>query len=227
MRSMLGLPTGIPFLSGWVLVALLVSQSPSDALAVDQSAVDGAVNRGLEWVAQRQSRVGHWAANEGRYPTAMTALAGVALARGAPHEIFMPERNRVEGAGVDCLFHRASVVLARRARIGASGVRVRAEKTRGRPFRGILTLLGQVRTVNKWKAGIQTRGKSPSSDQSFCWKPTEAESSQWPCREAKSNGFRPTRGGSSPWTGSTSRTVSGGVFERAGSRCESIRLFGG
>ena len=78
MRFMPGLPTRIPFLSGWVLVALLVSQSSPHALAVDQAAVDGAVNRGLEWVAQRQSRVGHWAANEGRYPTAMTALAGVA-----------------------------------------------------------------------------------------------------------------------------------------------------
>jgi Prenyltransferase and squalene oxidase repeat len=36
------------------------------------------VRRGLEWLAQRQDRTdGHFAANEGQYPTTMTALAGV------------------------------------------------------------------------------------------------------------------------------------------------------
>lgn len=35
--------------------------------------------RALAWVAKRQSRVGHWTANDGRYPTAMTSLAAVAL----------------------------------------------------------------------------------------------------------------------------------------------------
>ncbi len=38
-----------------------------------------AVNRGLEWLASQQSRIGHWNAQGGRYPTAMTALAGTAL----------------------------------------------------------------------------------------------------------------------------------------------------
>jgi hypothetical protein len=37
------------------------------------------VSRGLDWIASTQSRLGHWSANDGRYPTAMTALAGVAL----------------------------------------------------------------------------------------------------------------------------------------------------
>jgi len=37
------------------------------------------VSRGLDWIASSQSRLGHWSANEGRYPTSMTALAGVAL----------------------------------------------------------------------------------------------------------------------------------------------------
>lgn len=37
------------------------------------------IERGLEWVANSQSRIGSWSANEGRYPTAMTALAGIAL----------------------------------------------------------------------------------------------------------------------------------------------------
>ncbi len=37
------------------------------------------VSHGLDWVAATQSRLGHWNANDGRYPTSMTALAGVAL----------------------------------------------------------------------------------------------------------------------------------------------------
>ena len=37
------------------------------------------ITRGLDWVASTQSRLGHWSANDGRYPTSMTALAGVAL----------------------------------------------------------------------------------------------------------------------------------------------------
>jgi squalene cyclase len=37
------------------------------------------IERGLDWVASTQSRVGHWTASDGRYPTAMTALAGTAL----------------------------------------------------------------------------------------------------------------------------------------------------
>ncbi|MGD9723398.1 MAG: prenyltransferase/squalene oxidase repeat-containing protein [Pirellulales bacterium] len=41
--------------------------------------IDQMISRGLEWVASTQSRLGHWSANEGRYPTAMTALAGTAL----------------------------------------------------------------------------------------------------------------------------------------------------
>lgn len=37
------------------------------------------ISRGLDWIASTQSRLGHWSANEGRYSTAMTALAGIAL----------------------------------------------------------------------------------------------------------------------------------------------------
>lgn len=37
------------------------------------------VDKGLAWVAGTQSRLGHWTANDGRYPEAMTALAGMAL----------------------------------------------------------------------------------------------------------------------------------------------------
>jgi hypothetical protein len=46
--------------------------------------VQRVVARGLEWLAAHQSRVGHWAANESRYPVAMTGMAGIAfLAEGS------------------------------------------------------------------------------------------------------------------------------------------------
>jgi hypothetical protein len=51
---------------------------PTKAASKDPK-VQRAVDRGLEWLANNQSRRGHWTANDGRYPTAMTALAGMAL----------------------------------------------------------------------------------------------------------------------------------------------------
>ena len=35
--------------------------------------------RGLQWLALHQSRVGHWSATNNQYPTAMTAMAGIAM----------------------------------------------------------------------------------------------------------------------------------------------------
>ena len=39
--------------------------------------IERAIDRGLNWVAQSQSKLGHWTAQG--YPTAMTALGGTAL----------------------------------------------------------------------------------------------------------------------------------------------------
>jgi squalene cyclase len=41
--------------------------------------VDRVVGRGLEWLASHQSRVGNWTAGSEQYPTAITALAGMAM----------------------------------------------------------------------------------------------------------------------------------------------------
>ena len=49
------------------------------AAAVDDVKLERTVEKGLEWLASRQSTQGHWTANEGTYPTAMTALAGMAF----------------------------------------------------------------------------------------------------------------------------------------------------
>ena len=57
--------------------AALALPRPSAARA--EPALDGVVTDGLAWLEAKQSRRGNWSANEGRYPTAMTALAGLAL----------------------------------------------------------------------------------------------------------------------------------------------------
>src|SRR5687768_16922207 len=69
------------------LSALLIVAAVSSGLLPPATApaatrdpdVQRVVDRGLEWIANTQSRIGHWGANDGRYPTAMTALAGMAL----------------------------------------------------------------------------------------------------------------------------------------------------
>ena len=49
------------------------------AAAGSDSKVQKVVSRGLDWLASSQTSRGNWSANEGRYPTSMTALAGTAL----------------------------------------------------------------------------------------------------------------------------------------------------
>ncbi len=64
--------------AGWV-VAVAFGAWPAPAAALDEAEVRRVTDRGLEWLAGQQSRIGHWTAQGGRYPTSMTALAGMAL----------------------------------------------------------------------------------------------------------------------------------------------------
>lgn len=60
-----------------VVAALLAAGAAQGAVkGVEQRR---AVDRGLDWLAANQSRLGHWTGSEGRYPTAMTGMAGLAL----------------------------------------------------------------------------------------------------------------------------------------------------
>lgn len=59
-------------------LACVVAGLGGSALATPPKVAD-VVAGGLDWLASRQSRRGSWSANEGRYPTAITALAGTAL----------------------------------------------------------------------------------------------------------------------------------------------------
>jgi hypothetical protein len=48
------------------------------ALARDDTETQQTITQGLDWLVFQQHKLGHWTA-QGRYPTAMTALAGMAL----------------------------------------------------------------------------------------------------------------------------------------------------
>lgn len=67
----------------WLLLTALVgatlTASPAGASAATEREVRDAVRRGLDWLTQRQSTRGRWTANNGKYPAAMTAMAGMAL----------------------------------------------------------------------------------------------------------------------------------------------------
>ena len=70
----------LPWAAGMFTVAAMavLAGQPARAESLD-SRVQKVVSRGLDWVASTQSRMGSWTANDSNYPTAMTALAGVAL----------------------------------------------------------------------------------------------------------------------------------------------------
>src|SRR6476469_194107 len=59
-------------------LAAICAAAPARGASRDPK-IDKLVARGLDWIASTQSRLGHWSANDSRYPTAMTALAGTAL----------------------------------------------------------------------------------------------------------------------------------------------------
>jgi len=63
---------------GWACLVAASCAGLSPAAAADPD-VARVVAEGLDWLGARQSRRGSWSAGEGRYPTAMTALAGTAL----------------------------------------------------------------------------------------------------------------------------------------------------
>ncbi|MEX1224767.1 MAG: prenyltransferase/squalene oxidase repeat-containing protein [Pirellulales bacterium] len=63
------------------IVALVVMSWTSVGAGADPASrkIDDVVDNALDWLAARQSRIGHWQDSGSRYPTAMTALAGTAL----------------------------------------------------------------------------------------------------------------------------------------------------
>lgn len=68
----------LPLLASWALAGGALGRKVARGAPRDPN-VEKSISRGLEWMARTQSRLGHWTANNSQYPTAMTALAGIAL----------------------------------------------------------------------------------------------------------------------------------------------------
>ncbi len=66
-------------LAAWAALWVLAGPARPATAAPKHPDVQRVVSRGLDWLAGHQSRRGSWTANGGRYPTAMTAMAGIAL----------------------------------------------------------------------------------------------------------------------------------------------------
>lgn len=67
-------------LASLVACCVIECAAPQALLAAARDAkTQRVVDRALEWLANSQSRLGHWSGTDGRYGTAMTALSGVAL----------------------------------------------------------------------------------------------------------------------------------------------------
>jgi hypothetical protein len=69
----------IRFVAALCAAALILSQAAIPARAtIENPRTRKAVSQGLDWLAYNQHKLGHWTA-QGRYPTAMTALSGLAM----------------------------------------------------------------------------------------------------------------------------------------------------
>src|SRR3989304_2994707 len=62
---------------GLTIGTVAISAVPARA-TIDNPRTRKVVSEGLDWLAYQQHKLGHWTA-QGRYPTAMTALSGLAM----------------------------------------------------------------------------------------------------------------------------------------------------
>ncbi len=62
-----------------IVVAIVAFPAAPAHAASRDAKVQKAVSKGLDWLAAHQAARGYWDAAEGRYPTSMTALSGVAF----------------------------------------------------------------------------------------------------------------------------------------------------
>jgi len=62
-----------------LLVTGLLASAPGIGFAGVEDKAQDRIDGGLAWLAVQQSELGHWTGEDGRYPTAITALAGMAF----------------------------------------------------------------------------------------------------------------------------------------------------
>ena len=89
--------------------------------------VDEAITGGLDWLVATQSRRGSWAANEGRYPTAMTALAGTAL--------LLEGSTPTQGRYAEAIARAVDYLISRSRPNGLIGDRCRQRSSGASPVR--------------------------------------------------------------------------------------------
>ena len=74
-----GVCRGFAWAAAVAALALALPPAAWSDNKLNERDLDKTISRGLDWLASRQSRLGHWTAPEGRYPTAITALSATAL----------------------------------------------------------------------------------------------------------------------------------------------------
>ncbi len=79
LRSLRNLVPPYAIAACFALIALALPVRAWSAEKVIERDLDRTISRGLDWLASRQSRLGHWTAPNGMYPTAITALSATAL----------------------------------------------------------------------------------------------------------------------------------------------------
>jgi hypothetical protein len=101
LRSLRSLPRAIAATVCLASLGMTVQQPGAAAMP----RLDDAVADGLGWLVAKQSRRGSWSANEGRYPTAITALAGTAL--------LMEGSTTCQGSHAEAIRRAVDYLLAR------------------------------------------------------------------------------------------------------------------
>lgn len=81
-----------------MMAAMLLATNGAVGDASRDPKVKSAVDRGLKYLAQTQTRNGHWLADGGMYPVAMTALAGMAFLLDGNTTIEGEYATKVQGA---------------------------------------------------------------------------------------------------------------------------------
>ncbi len=65
-------------MAGACIALLCIAPVLTAQAGIENPRVRKVVGQGLDWLAYNQHKLGHWTA-QGRYPTAMTALSGIAM----------------------------------------------------------------------------------------------------------------------------------------------------
>lgn len=78
-KATCGVRTRFAWAAGLAAIVLALPHPAYGAEKASEREIDRTISRGLDWLASRQSRLGHWTCPGGMYPTAITGLSAIAL----------------------------------------------------------------------------------------------------------------------------------------------------